>query len=179
MLLRRRKLLWSLVKLLLVLGVRNHSRLHVMFGAFVSRIKHESLIILLFSYVILFLYTLICHYMHETWSWHAYSYALGFLQKIGCDSYSRCNTGSSGGFFGQSTLGLRMVRPALANSSPPPRGQSIPGCADCLSPLLLELRFRVALSWGLFLGLVGSLWLRDLDKLMWASLVVNLGHRPS
>jgi hypothetical protein len=24
--------------------------------------------------------------MHETWSWHAYSYALGFLQKVGCDS---------------------------------------------------------------------------------------------
>jgi hypothetical protein len=27
----------------------------------------------------------------------------------------------------------------------------------CLSPFLLELCFRVALSWGLFLGLVGPL----------------------
>jgi hypothetical protein len=36
--------------------------------------------------VILFLYTLLCHYMHETWSWHAYRYALGFLWKIGCDT---------------------------------------------------------------------------------------------
>jgi hypothetical protein len=32
-----------------------------------------------------------------------------------------------------------------------------PGTADCLSIFLLELRFRVALSWGLFLGLVGPL----------------------
>jgi hypothetical protein len=39
-----------------------------------------------FSYVILFLYSLICHYMHETWSWHEYSYALGFLWKNRCDS---------------------------------------------------------------------------------------------
>jgi hypothetical protein len=38
-----------------------------------------------FPYVILFLYSLICHYMHETWSWHAYRYALGFLWKIRCD----------------------------------------------------------------------------------------------
>jgi hypothetical protein len=26
--------------------------------------------------------------MHETWSWHAYRFALGFLQKIGCDIIS-------------------------------------------------------------------------------------------
>jgi hypothetical protein len=38
-----------------------------------------------FSYVILFLYTVICHYMHETWSWHAYMFALGFLWKNKCD----------------------------------------------------------------------------------------------
>jgi hypothetical protein len=36
-------------------------------------------------YVILFLYSLICHYKHETWSWHAYRFALGFLRKSGCD----------------------------------------------------------------------------------------------
>jgi hypothetical protein len=60
-----------------------------MFGAFVSRIKRKSLIIFLFSYVILFLYSLICHYMYETWSWHAYSYALGFLWKNRCDRSAR------------------------------------------------------------------------------------------
>jgi hypothetical protein len=47
-----------------------------------------------------------------------------------------------------------MVRPVPTDSLPPPRGQSALGSADCLSPLLLELRFRVAFSWGLFLGLV-------------------------
>jgi hypothetical protein len=31
----------------------------------------------------------------------------------------------------------------------------------------------------LFLGLVGPLSLRDLGKLVWESLVVNLGYRPS
>jgi hypothetical protein len=38
-----------------------------------------------FSYVILFLYTLICHYMHDTWSRHAYRFVLGFLWKNRCD----------------------------------------------------------------------------------------------
>jgi hypothetical protein len=40
---------------------------------------------LFLSYVILFLYALLCHYMHETWSWHAYRFALGFLWKNRCD----------------------------------------------------------------------------------------------
>jgi hypothetical protein len=48
MLLRRRKLHEDDVKMLLVLGVRNPSRLPVMFGAFDSRIKRKSLIIFLF-----------------------------------------------------------------------------------------------------------------------------------
>jgi hypothetical protein len=86
MLLRKRKLLWSLVKILLVLGVLTPSQQLVEFGSFISMIKRKSLIIFLFVYVILFLYTLICHYMHETWSWHAYSYALGFLWKYRCDT---------------------------------------------------------------------------------------------
>jgi hypothetical protein len=38
-----------------------------------------------FSYVILFLYSLICHYMYENRSWHTYSYALVFLWKNRCD----------------------------------------------------------------------------------------------
>jgi hypothetical protein len=38
----------------------------VVFGAFVSRIKRKSLIISIFSYVILKCYSLICHCMHET-----------------------------------------------------------------------------------------------------------------
>jgi hypothetical protein len=47
-----------------------------------------------------------------------------------------------------------MVRPVLGDGPPgprgqsaPPRGRSAPGCADCLSSLLLELHFRLALSW--------------------------------
>jgi hypothetical protein len=32
--------------------------------------------------------------MHETWSWHAYRYALGFLRKIGCDSGGGINSPS-------------------------------------------------------------------------------------
>jgi hypothetical protein len=36
------------MKMLLVLGVRNPSRLPVMFGAFISRVKRKSLIISLF-----------------------------------------------------------------------------------------------------------------------------------
>jgi hypothetical protein len=54
-------------------------------------------------------------------------------------------------------LCLRTVRLASADSPPPSCERSAPGCADRLSPLLLELCFSVALSWGLFLGLVGLL----------------------
>jgi hypothetical protein len=54
------------MKMLLELGVRNPQSTACVVGAFVSRIKRKSLIILSFSYVIMFLYSLICHYMHET-----------------------------------------------------------------------------------------------------------------
>jgi hypothetical protein len=81
------------MKMLLVLGVHNPQSLPVMFGAFVSRIKRNTMIIFLFLYVILFLYTLICHYMHETWSWYTYRFALGFLWKNRCDSLCRYRYG--------------------------------------------------------------------------------------
>jgi hypothetical protein len=55
------------------------------FGAFVSRIKRKSLIIFLFLTSYCFCNHFF-HYMQETWSWHAYRFALGFLRKIGCDS---------------------------------------------------------------------------------------------
>jgi hypothetical protein len=93
--------------------------------------------------------------------------------------YLRHGSGGSGGIFGWSALFLQTVRLAPADSPPPPCGRSTLGFPDCLSPSLLELRFCVALSWGLFCGLVDLLRLRDLGKLMWESLVVNLGHRPS
>jgi hypothetical protein len=41
-----------------------------------------------FSYVILFLLFTYVNYMHETWSWHAYRFALGFLWKNRCDRVS-------------------------------------------------------------------------------------------
>jgi hypothetical protein len=56
---------------------------------------------------------------------------------------------------GRSTWGPRTVRLGVADSPPPPRGRSAPSCADRLCSLLLELCFRVALSWSLLLGLVG------------------------
>jgi hypothetical protein len=75
-----------------------------------------------------------------------------------------------------------MVHHVLADRPPGSRRRSAPSCgqsawgfAKCLSSLLLELCFRFGLSWDLFLGLVGPLWLRDLGKLMWESLVFILG----
>jgi hypothetical protein len=66
-----------------------------------------------------------------------------------------------------SPCALRTVRLSLTDGPPGARGQSVWCLAKLLSPLLLELCFRVALSWDLFLGLVGPLWLRNLDKLVW------------
>jgi hypothetical protein len=39
-----------------------------------------------FSYVILFLLFTFVSYMHETWSWHAYRFTLGFLWENRCDT---------------------------------------------------------------------------------------------
>jgi hypothetical protein len=74
---------------------------------------------------------------------------------------------------------FRTVRRMLADSLPPPCGRSAQAIADCLSPLLIEFCFRFGIVWGLLLGLVCPLRLRDLGKLMWESLVVNLGHKTS
>jgi hypothetical protein len=93
--------------------------------------------------------------------------------------YSRCATGGSAFFFGLSVCDPRTVRPYHADRPPGHRGLSAWCLAELLSPLLLESCFRFGIVWGLFLGLVGPLCLRDLDKLVWESLVVNLGHRPS
>jgi hypothetical protein len=60
-------------------------------------------------------------------------------------------------FFGPYTATSRTVRLLLADCLPGLPRLSAPRSADCLSPLLLELRFHVALSLGLFLGLVGPL----------------------
>jgi hypothetical protein len=76
------------MKMLLVLGVCNpqSTACDVLEPSFLG-FKRNTLIIFLFLYVILFLYSLICHYMHETWSWHAYRFALGFLWKNRCDTH--------------------------------------------------------------------------------------------
>jgi hypothetical protein len=68
-----------------------------------------------FSFVILFLYSLICHYMHETWASHAYGFALGFLRKIECDTHS---LGGGGGHHrgrrtGTWPRGLLLAEPPL------------------------------------------------------------------
>jgi hypothetical protein len=65
------------------------------------------------------------------------------------------------------------------DSPPGDRGQSAWAVSGQLSPLLLASCFHFGIVWGLFLGLVRPLSLRDLGKLVWESLVVNLGYRPS
>jgi hypothetical protein len=64
----------------------------MMFGAFVPSIKHKSLIICLF-YVIMFLYSLICHYMCENRSRRTYSYALVYFLKSGVTRRRRTRGG--------------------------------------------------------------------------------------
>jgi hypothetical protein len=68
---------------------------------------------------------------------------------------SGCSIGCSRSFYGPSVVVSQTVCLVLADRRPSHLGPSAPGTVDCLCPLLLELRFRVALSWGLFLGLVG------------------------
>jgi hypothetical protein len=57
----------------------------------------------------------------------------------------------------------------------PPHRQSILASQIWLSASSLELCFCVASSLYLFLRSVGPLWLRDLGKFMWESLIVILG----
>jgi hypothetical protein len=52
---------------------------------------------------------------------------------------------------------LWTIRRDTMDHPPGHLGLSTPGTEYYLSLSLLELRFRVALSWGLFLGLVGLL----------------------
>jgi hypothetical protein len=52
---------------------------------------------------------------------------------------------------------FQIVRRDLADRPPGHLRPSASGTADCLSHLLIELHFRVALSLGLFLWLVGPL----------------------
>jgi hypothetical protein len=94
----------------------------------------------------------------------------------GLSEFRRVHTRGSGSIFGLSARDPRTIHPAHVDRPPDHLGLSTWDFADCLSLLLLVLCFRVALSWGLFLGLVGPLWLCDLGKLVWESLVVDLGH---
>jgi hypothetical protein len=80
------------------------------------------------------------------------------------------------------------VRRELANGPPGDREQSVPSMkmvhpGHCRLPKSfaswVSLCFRFGIVWGLFLGLVGLLWLHDLGKLVWDFLVVNLGHKLS
>jgi hypothetical protein len=88
MFLRRRKLLWSLLKMLLS-ARRTQLPVDCLWSLVPSfpgvSVNSDNLP---FSYVILLMYSLICHYMHEIWSWHAYRFALGFLWKNRCDTFT-------------------------------------------------------------------------------------------
>jgi hypothetical protein len=81
MLLRRRKLLWSLVKMLWS-SRRTQPPVDCLWSLVSSfpglSVNSDNLP---FSYVILFLLFTYVNYMHENWSWHAYRFALGFPWK--------------------------------------------------------------------------------------------------
>ena len=86
---QRRKLQWSW-RCCWVLGVRNPRSIacEVWSRRFQLKLCISDR---LFNLVSLFYVTLLLilplwrHYMYETWSWHTYSYAFGFLLKTGCD----------------------------------------------------------------------------------------------
>jgi hypothetical protein len=92
---------------------------------------------------------------------------------------SRCTSGCSVAFFGSSLRGSWTVRRVFADRPPQLCGPSVWTFAESLSPLLLVFCFLFGIVWGLFVGLVRPLLLRDLGKHVWESLVANLGHRPS
>jgi hypothetical protein len=86
MLLRRRKLFWSRCED--VAGSRRTQPpvdcLWSLVPSFIGlSVNSDNLS---FSYVILFLLFTYVSYMHETWSWHAYRFALRFLWKNRCDT---------------------------------------------------------------------------------------------
>jgi hypothetical protein len=82
--------------------------------------------------------------------------------------FSGCATRGSGAPFRRFAPYLRTVRLSPADGPQSPCGQSSPGIADCLSPLLLQLHFRVSLCWALFLG-----WLVCCDYATLAKLCGN------
>jgi hypothetical protein len=46
----------------------------------------DSFFLFLFFVILLLIIHLWCPYMYETWSWHTYRYAFGFVLKTGCDT---------------------------------------------------------------------------------------------
>jgi hypothetical protein len=105
MLLRRRKLLWSLVKMLWS-SRRTQPPVDCLWSLVPSfpglSVNSDNLP---FSYVILFLLFTFVSYMHETWSWHAYRFALGFLWKNRCDTQQQNqNPGAAKGNHGKNLI---------------------------------------------------------------------------
>jgi hypothetical protein len=90
--------------------------------------------------------------------------------------FSRCTTGGSGSIFGWSTPYPQMVRVWPFRRSATPCRRSARSFADSLSPSLFEMCFYFSLSCDVFLGLVGPLWLRGIDKHVWESVVLTLGY---
>jgi len=88
---QKRKMLWSFMKMLLSSSVHNPRliacevwSLHFQEKLYIS---NSCLVVVSIFYVILLLINLLWrYYMYETWSWHTYSYAFGFLLKTGYDS---------------------------------------------------------------------------------------------
>jgi hypothetical protein len=74
----------------------------------------------------------------------------------GLSDFRGVHNGGFAHFFGPSAPDPRTIQVHM-DRLPSHHRPSAPGLTDCLSHLLIELCFRVALSLGLFLGLVGPL----------------------
>ena len=89
LLLRRES--WSNWRWCWVLGVRNPQSIacEVWSLRFQDKLYNSGnllIVVILFYVILLLIIHLWCLYMYETWSWHTYSYAFGFVLKTGCDS---------------------------------------------------------------------------------------------
>ena len=81
-----------------VLGMRNPQLIvcEVWSLRFQDRLYNSDnllFVVILFYVILLLIIHLWCLYMYETWSWHTYSYAFGFVLKTGCDNYQHIING--------------------------------------------------------------------------------------
>ena len=86
---QRRKLLEVCWRCYWVLGVRKPRSIACKVWSLHFPLK-LCIIVSLFYLILLFIIPLWHRYMYGTWSWHTYSYAFGFVLKIGCLGLLTC-----------------------------------------------------------------------------------------